>query len=253
MSIDLDEFDPHYLHLFLWNRETLEIVGAYRLGLTDKIRDQFGTKGLYTTTLFKLKEEFLDELSPAIELGRSFVRIEYQRKQATLSLLWKGIGNFIGRNPQYSRLFGPVSITAEYSPISKNLMVQFLKENNFHPTFSKLVKARNPHRSKRLRKLFHETMKGESHSMDDVSAMISEIESDHKGIPILLKHYLRLNGVMLSFNRDPKFSDVVDGLILVDLEEADPHTLKRYIGAEGTKKFQEYQRSMSLEKAVEQV
>jgi putative hemolysin len=110
-----------------------------------------GKKGLYTTTLFKLKDELLDALNPAIELGRSFVRIEYQRKQATLSLLWKGIGSFVGRNPRYSRLFGPVSITAEYNSISKDLMVQFLKETKFHPTFSKLVRARNPHRTNRLR------------------------------------------------------------------------------------------------------
>lgn len=247
-SIDLDEFDPHYLHMFLWNRKESEVVGAYRLGLTDVIRDQFGKRGLYTTTLFKLKDEFLEELSPAIELGRSFIRIEYQRKQATLSILWKGIGSFIARHPQYSRLFGPVSITAEYSSISKDLMVQFLRENRFHPTFSKMVRPRNPLRvTTRLRTLFYESMKGASHSMDDISAMISEIEFDQKGIPILLKHYLRLNGVMLSFNRDPKFSDVVDGLILVDLKEADPHTLKRYIGFEGTEKFKEYQAAKLLE------
>ena len=240
-AIDLDEFDPHYLHLFIWNRETSEVVGAYRMGLTDGILSGIGKKGLYTTTLFKLKDEFLEELNPAIELGRSFVRPEYQRKHATLSLLWKGIGTFVGRNPQYSRLFGPVSITAEYSSISKDLMVQFLKENKFHPSFSKLVKARHPHRFKRLRALFHESMRESSDSLDDVSAMISEIEFDQKGVPILLKHYLKLNGVMLSFNRDPKFCDVVDGLILVDLEQTDSQVLKRYIGESAWKMFNDYQ------------
>ncbi len=244
MPIDLDEFDPHYLHLFIWNRESLEVVGAYRMGLTDVILDTLGKKGLYTTTLFKLKDEFLQELNPAIELGRSFVRVEYQRKQATLSILWKGIGTFIGRNPQYSRLFGGVSITAEYSSISKDLMVQFLKENKFHPTFSKMVKARNPHRSNRLRALFHESMRESADSLDDISAMISEIEFDRKGVPVLLKHYLRLNGVMLSFNRDPKFSDVVDGLILVDLEQSDPNVLRRHIGEEACRRFHEYNQSL---------
>jgi len=242
LSVDLDEFDSHYLHLFIWNRETREVVGAYRMGLTDLILDAFGKKGLYTTTLFKLKDEFLDELNPAIELGRSFVRIEYQRKQATLSLLWKGIGAFLARNPQYTRLFGPVSITAEYSSISKDLMVQFLKENKFHPTFSKMVKARTPHRSNRLRSLFHESMRESAESLDDISAMISEIEFDQKGVPVLLKHYLKLNGVMLSFNRDPKFSDVVDGLILVDLEQADPNILRRHLGDEAFKKIDLYRR-----------
>ncbi len=240
MPIDLDEFDPHYLHLFMWNREALEVVGAYRVGLTDTIMNTLGKKGLYTTTLFKLKHEFLEELNPAIELGRSFIRIEYQRKQATLSMLWKGIGSFLGRNPQYARVFGPVSITAEYSSISKDLMVQFLKEKKLHPSLSKMVKARHPHRSKRLRSRFHESMRENANSLDDVSAMISEIEFDQKGVPVLLKHYLKLNGVMLCFNRDPKFSDVVDGLILVDLEQGDPHVLGRYLGIESMRKFRAY-------------
>ena len=239
-SIDLDEFDSHYKHLFIWNNETCEVVGSYRLGLTDEIMNKFGRKGLYITTLFKLKDEFFELLNPALELGRSFVRVEYQRKQATLALLWKGIGTFIGRNPRYTRLIGPVSITAEYSSISKDLMVQFLRQRKSHPILSKLVKARNPHRSNRLRTLFHESMKDGARTIDDVSALISEVEADQKGVPILLKHYLRLNGMMLSFNRDPKFSDVVDGLILVDLEQTDPAILRKHIGEEAWENFSAY-------------
>lgn len=238
--IDLDEFDEYYLHLFIWNHVTFEVVGSYRMGLTDEILAKKGKKGLYITTLFKLKDEFLALLNPAIELGRSFVRVEYQRKHATLSLLWKGIGAFIGRNPKYGRLIGPVSITDQYSAISKNLMVQFLRERKSDPVLSKLVKARKPHRSSRLRALLHESMRDSARTVDDVSALISEIEADHKGIPVLLKHYLRLNGVMLSFNRDPKFSDVVDGLILVDLEQADSSILRKHIGEDAWKAFNAY-------------
>ena len=239
-SIDLDDFDSYYKHLFIWNNETCEVVGSYRLGLTDEILNDHGKKGLYITTLFKLKDEFFELLNPALELGRSFVRIEYQRKQATLALLWKGIGTFIGRHPRYTRLIGPVSITAEYSSISKDLMVQFLKERRSHPILSKLVKARKPHRLNKLRALLNESMKDAARTVDDVSALISEVEADQKGIPILLKHYLRLNGVMLSFNRDPKFSDVVDGLILVDLEQTDPAILRKHIGEEAWENFSAY-------------
>jgi putative hemolysin len=247
LSIDLDEYDEHYLHLFIWNNETCEVVGSYRMGLTDEILNEKGKKGLYTTTLFKLKGELLDALNPAIELGRSFIRIEYQRKQATLSLLWKGIGAFVGRHPRYSRLFGPVSITAEYSSISKDLMVQFLKETKFHPTFSKLVRARNPHRTNRLRTLLHESVTDPAITIDDVSALISEIEADRKGVPILLKHYLKLNGVLLSFNRDPKFSNVVDGLILVDLEQSEPTVLRKHMGEAAWEHFRSWHDKRSAE------
>ncbi|MCG8526784.1 MAG: lysophospholipid acyltransferase family protein [Opitutales bacterium] len=227
---DIDEFDSYYLHLFIWNSEQKEVVGSYRMGLTDWILDVKGKKGLYTSTLFRLKDELLEELNPALELGRSFVRIEYQRKRATLILLWRGIGEFLGRNPHYTKLFGPVSITAEYSSISKDLMIQFLRENRSHPNLARWVKARKPHRTQKLRKLLHESVSETGMGIEDVSALISEVESDHKGIPVLLKHYLRLNGVLLSFNKDPKFSDVVDGLILVDLEQSDPSILRKHIG-----------------------
>ena len=245
-SIDLDAFDPHYLHLFLWNNETCEIVGSYRMGLMDEILQHQGKRGLYITTLFKLKDEFLEALNPALELGRSFIRIEYQRKHATLSLLWKGIGTFVGRHPQYSRLIGGVSITADYSRISKDLMVQFLSENKTHPSFSKLVKPRHPHRFQILKKLLDESMKDSAKTMDDVSALISEVEADHKGIPVLLKHYLKLNGVILNFNRDPEFSDVIDGLILVDLEQTDANVLKKHMGGEAWQNFDAHHKNKRI-------
>ncbi len=108
----------HYLHLFLWNQERRELVGAYRLGGTDRILRTMGSKGLYTATLFDYRTDFLREISPALELGRSFVRSEYQKNYLALLLLWKGIGQFVARNPHYQRLFGPVSISNEYNEFS---------------------------------------------------------------------------------------------------------------------------------------
>lgn len=83
-SADIDVFDDYYEHLFLWNTETLEIVGAYRLGRTDNISRRFGKRGLYTSTLFDYNELFIKLLGPALELGRSFVRVEYQKSFASL-------------------------------------------------------------------------------------------------------------------------------------------------------------------------
>src|SRR5690606_39210182 len=96
-SIDVDEFDEYYQHLFVWNKEKAEIVGAYRLGRTDNIIKRFGKKGLYTTTLFNIKSSFFDEINPALEMGRSFVRIEYQRSFSPLLMLWRGIGHYVAK------------------------------------------------------------------------------------------------------------------------------------------------------------
>jgi tryptophan synthase alpha subunit len=86
----------------------------------------------------------------------------------------------------------------------------------------------------------HESVTDPAITIDDVSALISEIEADRKGVPILLKHYLKLNGVLLSFNRDPKFSNVVDGLILVDLEQTEPTVLKKHMGEVAYDHFRAY-------------
>ena len=97
------------------------MVGAYRLGQVDLILDRFGKKGLYTNTLFDLKDGFLEHVSQGIELGRSFVREEYQRLYSPLLLLWKGIALFVAANPRYSMLFGPVTISSAYSDLSRRL------------------------------------------------------------------------------------------------------------------------------------
>ena len=76
--------------------------------------------------------------------------------------------------------------------------------------------------------------------MGAVSAIVSSIEKDKKGIPVLLRHYLKLNGSLLSFNVDHAFSDVVDGLILVDLLKTDSKILERYMGKEGYYSFLQY-------------
>ena len=76
--------------------------------------------------------------------------------------------------------------------------------------------------------------------MDCVSGLVEEVEPDHKGMPVLLRQYLKLGGRLVAFNVDPDFSFVVDGLILVDLKSADPKTLRRYMGNEVAESYLRY-------------
>jgi putative hemolysin len=240
-AYDLDEFDNYYLHLFMWDRAESEIVGAYRIGLADQIVEEYGKQGLYTSTLFRYRSKFLEKLGPAIELGRSFICIKYQKRHASLSLIWRGIGEFVARHPQYRTLFGPVSITDAYNNISKDLMVHFFREHNFDDEMSQYVKPRKSPKSVKMLQGISLKQIGESiKSVDSISAIVSGFEDDQKGVPILLRHYLKLNGVLLSFNVDPAFSDVIDGLILVDLCKTDPKVLQRYLGKEGYADFADY-------------
>src|SRR5262249_7259555 len=146
-DIDLDEFDQHYLHLFTWDRKREQIGGAYRIGQTDRIVATRGVSGLYTRKLFRYDEQLIDRMAPALELGRSFVRVEYQKNYGALMVLWKGIGQFVARNPQYGVLFGPVSVSARYSDCSHDLLKAFLQRNRLHADLARLVEAVNPTRA----------------------------------------------------------------------------------------------------------
>lgn len=239
-AIDLDRFDAHYLHIFTWNVKMQEIVGAYRLGLTDEILAAFGKKGLYTSTLFKYGKEFLMRINPAIELGRSFIRHEYQKVYSSLLLLWKGIARYISLNPKYKTLFGLVSINGNYKADSVKLMVDFLKMNNFDHNLSRMVRPRTPFIYKVIKGFDLESTDCGKMDLNDISGMVSDIEEDSKGVPILLKHYLKLGGTLLGFNIDTAFSNVVDSLILVDLTLTDSRVMERFMGEKDTREFYKF-------------
>ena len=155
-------------------------------------------------------------------------------------MLWRGIGAFISRNPQYKILFGPVSISDDYHAVSRSLIVQFLRQNKFDASLSRFVSARAPYRAGKVKPLNPSLLRSCVRDIDDVSLLISEIEKDGKGIPVLLRHYLKLNATILSFNVDKAFSSVVDGLILVDLTRTDPRLMRHFVGARGQEAFAKY-------------
>ena len=233
--LDLDRFDAHYIHLFVWHEGAEEIVGAYRIGQTDQILGTKGKNGLYTNTLFQSQDSFFEKLGPALELGRSFIRPEYQKTYLPLLLLWKGIGAFIVRHPGYRVLFGPVSISGDYNELSRQILAKTLIRDSTAKELAVLVKPKKPIRMKtpRIRGCDRNMRDIECLDFKEASAVVSDIEVRPKGIPILLRHYLNLGGQLLSFNIDKSFSGVMDGLIMVDLLKTNRRILERYMGAEG--------------------
>jgi putative hemolysin len=246
-AIDLDPFDTHYQHLFIWNNEANELVGAYRLAPTDEVVKIYGKEGLYTYTLFKYQTRLLSQIGPALEMSRSFVRPEYQKNFTPLLLLWKGIGQFIARHPRYKILFGAVSITNEYRSYSRQLMAAFLKSNCFFNDRNQLVRPRKPYPQKSIPELKTCASANWPDSIEELSRWISDIETDGKGVPILLKHYLKLGGKLLSFNIDPSFGNVLDGLIMVDLTQTDPKLLKRYMEPDGLAAFMAFHQQSAFD------
>lgn len=229
--IDLDRHDRDYRHLFLWDASRGEIAGAYRMGAADGPRHE----ALYTESLFDWRRRPGALLGPSLELGRSFVRVEHQRDPASLLMLWKGIGAFVARHPHYRRLFGPVSISAEYSPASRDLIAAWLVRHAAADAAAE-VRGRHtvcPHPDARAL-----VESGGLSSVAALDATIRELEGG-RGMPVLLRQYLRLNGRVLALSRDPDFGDVIDALLVVDMLAMPPTHLERYCGAAGAHRVRE--------------
>jgi putative hemolysin len=239
-AIDLDRFDRDYIHLFVWNQARSEVVGAYRMGPTDRIVPGHGKSGLYTHTLFKYGSDLLAKMGPALELGRSFVRPEYQKDYAPLLLLWKAIGSYVARRPWYRVLFGAVSITRDYGDHSRHLMAEFLRGPMCLSHLSGLVKPRRAFKQKILRRAEKELVHRWLVDIETLSSSVSLLEPDRKGVPILLKQYLKLGGKLMGLTEDRKFGNTLDGLIMVDLVHTSSKVLRRYMGEEGYRAFMAY-------------
>ena len=241
-SSDIDQFDPYYWHLLLWNKEKQELAGAYRAGNTDEIIRAHGIKGLYSHTLFRYDKELFLKIGSALELGRSFVLPEYQRQYAPLVLLWKGIARFIATHPETPVLFGAVSISNEYSSLSREMIVRYFEQRDDGRDFADLIHPRTPFRAPKLRRWDCRAILSALRDLDELAEPISDVEEDGKGLPILIKQYAKVGGKLIAFNLDRKFSDVVDGLVLVDLRETAPAVLERYMGKEGYSAFCRFHR-----------
>ncbi len=230
-SRDLDRFDDYYGHLFLWDRKKKQIAGGYRLGRTDLILAEFGFQGLYLSTLCEVDEGLLDYLNPALELGRSWVGPDYQRSLHALLGLWKGIGGFVARYPRYSRLFGAVSTSDDYTSLSQKLIVRYFRRTKTDQNWRGNVRPLLP---------FADDESGlgdQFSSVEEVSAEVSRHEPDGKGLPVLLRQYFKMNATLLDFALNPYFQHCLEALILVDLTQAPGKLLKKYMGPEGYANF----------------
>ncbi len=225
-ATDVDEFDLYYDQLIIWDNDDQQIVGGYRIGKGHDIYDQFGIKGFYTQSLFKMKSGFVDTLKQSLELGRSFIVKDYQRKPLPLFLLWKGILYFLLKNPEYRYLIGPVSISNTYSGISKELIIRYIMANFFDYKRAAFVKPRNRFKVKTNDQHLNTALENMTPDLHSLDKFIGDIDQYNSGLPVLLKKYLGLNAKIVAFNVDPKFNDCVDGLLILDIFDVPKSTVE---------------------------
>jgi putative hemolysin len=226
---DTDKYDIYYQHIILWDENDLEIVGSYRIGNSDFIFKNIGVKGFYSNNLFKYNEEFTPYLKNSIELGRSFVQPKYWGTRA-LDYLWFGIGAYLKNNPNIKYMFGPVSMSATFPTVTKDMMIFYY--NHYYGEKEDLIEAKTPYQYSNniseIKNLFELEDKKK-----DFKFLKSALANIGVSVPTLYKQYSEIaedGGVkFLSFNIDNNFGDCIDGFILVEVEKIKESARQRYI------------------------
>jgi putative hemolysin len=234
-ELDQDRFDPYYWHLWVWDCKAHQLVGGYRIKKIEATSGGAGAAQLYSRSLYHYDELFLQKLGSAVEVGRSFVCSAYQRQPHALDLLWKGIGAFVLNNPGVHTLFGCVSISRAYTPIARQLLAEtFLFHYGADRSIRDSVTPSAP--LKPLPRAWDKALLEKLIDIPILNKLIGRL-SDGRSIPILVRHYLALNGRFISFTVNHDFNQSLDGLILVDLRQAPAKYIDRYLGQEGAQDF----------------
>jgi len=233
--IDTDHFDATYTHLFIYNSKDGDVIGAYRMGQTDKLLQQSGIKGLYLSRMFNFGSDFINQTEPCLEMGRSFIVPEHQRSFYGLFLLWRGIGEFVVRHPQYRTLYGTVSISKLYDTKS----VKCIEQLALNP--SEAVNAKQPF-SAPIHPELAEFVENNKDNTNLLSSLVQGIEPDNKDVPILMKQYEKMNARFYCIGIDVNFNHTPGLLLSVNLPSAPEKALNQYL-ADGKESYLKFQKS----------
>ncbi|SFJ10703.1 Acyltransferase [Kaistella treverensis] len=225
LPFDLDEYDEHYHHLFLWDSAAEKLVGAYRMALGAEVMKKFGLDGFYTSSLFEFDPELQPFFRKVIEMGRAYISAEYQQKPLPLFLLWRGIVHVCLRNPDHKFLMGGVSISDKFSEFSKSLMIEFMRSNYYDSAVAQYIHPKHEfkvHLKERDKHLFFDEVESDLNKLDRI---IDDLEPEMR-LPVLIKKYIKQNAKVISFNVDPSFNDAIDGLMYIRISELPESTIK---------------------------
>lgn len=213
---DIDKFDGYYRQLILWDKTAGAIMGGYRMGFGDEIMEKYGIEGFYTDTLFRYRKEMAPVLAVSIELGRSFLAREYQRRPNSLLMLWKGILYVLLKHQQFRNMIGPVTISGEFTSASKMVIATWLRGEFCNSALARYVRPVNG--MKGIETGIDLSLIEGIRPVELIARLVADLERDERMVPVLVKKYLGVNSSVLGFNVDPDFADGLDALMLLDMK-----------------------------------
>ena len=227
-ACDIDEFDlmdPPCQQLVVWNPDKHEIIGAYRFICGWDVKVENSVPHIATGHLFKFSDKFLNEILPVtIELGRSFVRPEYQstregvRALFALDNLWDGLGALSVIMPNCKYFFGKMTMYPSYNRRCRDMILYFL--NKHFPDKENLIVPMTPLQMDHDPKEF-ESMFCCDDFHDDYIILNRVIRSCGLTIPPLVNAYMSLSPTMKMFGTaiNDGFGDVEETGILIAIDE----------------------------------
>ena len=226
-------------------REAQKLAGAYRIGEGWIVMERYGNRGFYTHSLFRMRAGFSPVLEASVELGRSFIVPEYQRQRMPLFLLWKGIHKSVGADPipQARYILGPVTISSDYKRVSRSLIMEFVRRHYWDEHWGQFIRPRKRFAFEEKRMDTDALLSAADGDVKRLDRILADIEPSEAVMPVLLKKYLHQNARILGFNRDPKFNNALDGLMLLDVQDLPAQTVenlqREFDSAEGFRQMRD--------------
>ena len=238
-EVDIDHFDTMENpceQLIVWNPDAEEIIGGYRFILGEDIEyDAKGQPHIATSHLFHFSKKFIDNYMPyTIELGRSFVAVEYQSSQAgakslyALDNLWDGLGALTVKYPQIKYFFGKFTMYPSFNTTGRDMILFYLKRH-----FGDKQKLVTPHKPLKLeskltllQRLFPLKAVKENYKI-----LNREVRALGENIPPLVNAYMNLSATMKVFGTaiNDEFGDVEETGILITIKDIYEEKRNRHI------------------------
>lgn len=218
-NIDTDSYDAYYKHLILWDSKQQSVAGGYRIGLGDEIIKKYGIKGFYINSLFSIDPSLENFLSYTMELGRSYVSVDYQKDIFPLMLLFKGLMLSIVKYPEMKYFIGPVSISSWFPKFYQSIIVHYVKTKHSDEEMSRLITPKTPFVPDFNKVDVNVLMEKNMDSVDKFDRYLMKLSNGDFRMPTLFKKYLKINAKFLCFNVDPDFNNTLDGLLFLRFED----------------------------------
>lgn len=238
LDCDIDEFDTMDVpcrQLIVWDPADEEIVGGYRFILGRDIKVENGVPRIATSHMFNFSKRFIEQYLPhTLELGRSFVAVNYQSTKSNskalyvLDNLWDGLGALTVIYPEIKYLFGKVTMYPAYGEECRDLLLGFLHKYFHDP--DQLVTPIEPLPTKALSEEVQSVFSGESFK-EDYKLLNHAIRSLGQNIPPLVNAYMSLSNTMRMFGTavNHEFGEVEESGIFFKVEEIFEEKKRRHI------------------------